>query len=129
MFAEYMIYRILSIFLIPLMMGLSFSKVFVFAAFELNRSYIVANLCENRDKPMLHCNGKCYLAKRLKQAEQKEKAHDLEVQKSLSQDVYTPSSFVICFSTNIVQLINTPYTGTPCSGFPLGLIQPPKGIV
>jgi hypothetical protein len=31
-----------------------------------NYDYIVAELCENRDKPFLECNGKCYLAKELK---------------------------------------------------------------
>ena len=30
-----------------------------------NYDYIVENLCENRDRPMLNCDGKCYLAKKL----------------------------------------------------------------
>jgi len=30
-----------------------------------NYDYIVETLCENRDKPELQCNGKCYLAKEL----------------------------------------------------------------
>ena len=28
----------------------------------INYDYIVSKLCENRDKPVLTCNGKCYLA-------------------------------------------------------------------
>jgi len=32
----------------------------------LNYNYIVAELCENRDKPILECNGKCYLEKQVK---------------------------------------------------------------
>ena len=28
----------------------------------INYNYIVSELCENRDKPVLTCNGKCYLA-------------------------------------------------------------------
>jgi len=28
----------------------------------INYKYIVNELCENRDKPVLTCNGKCYLA-------------------------------------------------------------------
>ncbi len=31
-----------------------------------NYEYIAAVLCENRDKPYLECNGKCYLEKQLK---------------------------------------------------------------
>ena len=30
-----------------------------------NQDYIVAVLCENRNKPAMACNGKCYLAKEL----------------------------------------------------------------
>lgn len=33
----------------------------VFLAFELNKEIIIENLCENRDKPELECDGKCYL--------------------------------------------------------------------
>ncbi|TRZ42920.1 hypothetical protein [Robertkochia solimangrovi] len=31
----------------------------------LNTDYIIANFCENTDKPELHCDGKCYLMKML----------------------------------------------------------------
>lgn len=36
------------------------------AYFHANRAYIARVLCENRDKPELHCDGQCYLAKKLK---------------------------------------------------------------
>ena len=32
-----------------------------------NYEYIANVLCENRDKPYLECNGKCYLQKQLKE--------------------------------------------------------------
>lgn len=32
----------------------------------LNYNYIVKELCENRDKPISTCNGKCYLEKQVK---------------------------------------------------------------
>lgn len=32
-----------------------------------NYDYIATELCENRDKPFLECNGKCYLEKQLKE--------------------------------------------------------------
>ncbi|WP_147300375.1 hypothetical protein [Dyadobacter luteus] len=40
--------------------------------FEIRRDYIIANLCENRNKPQLKCNGKCYLAKRLAEVEKQQ---------------------------------------------------------
>lgn len=33
----------------------------------VNYNYIVTELCENRDKPILTCNGKCYLEKQVKE--------------------------------------------------------------
>ena len=38
---------------------------FVYLDFELRKEYIIKNLCENRFKPQLHCDGKCYLSKQL----------------------------------------------------------------
>ena len=40
-----------------------------------NKEYIASVLCENRDKPALACNGKCYLEKQLKKANKKD-THD-----------------------------------------------------
>lgn len=42
------------------------------AYFQLNREYIAKVLCENRARPQLKCNGKCYLARKLKQQQQKQ---------------------------------------------------------
>jgi hypothetical protein len=36
--------------------------------YHANYDYIANVLCENRDKPYLECNGKCYLEKQLKKA-------------------------------------------------------------
>ena len=47
----------------------------IVASWWLNRDYVARVLCINRDKPQLHCNGKCHLAKQLRavdKAEQKQ---------------------------------------------------------
>lgn len=33
--------------------------------YVVNYDYIVNTLCENKDKPEMHCNGKCHLSKEL----------------------------------------------------------------
>jgi hypothetical protein len=48
------------------------------AYYRINRDYIAENLCVNRDKPMLNCNGQCYLAKKLQAAEEKEQKSNAE---------------------------------------------------
>ena len=56
-------------------------KVFVYVDFYLNQEYIAKNLCENKDKPVLKCNGKCHLAKELAKEEKKEKKEDKQMYK------------------------------------------------
>lgn len=36
--------------------------------YYIDYDYIVAELCENKAKPILQCNGKCHLTKELKKA-------------------------------------------------------------
>lgn len=66
----------------------NFTKLLVYAGFELNHEYIVTELCENRDNPMLNCEGQCYLSKKLKQAEEKEKSQERESQKQNFQEAF-----------------------------------------
>lgn len=42
--------------------------VFPVISFMVNYDYIAKELCENKTKPELHCNGKCYLKKELAKA-------------------------------------------------------------
>lgn len=41
-------------------------------SFKMNQDYIATTLCENKDRPQMHCNGRCVLMKKLKQAEDNE---------------------------------------------------------
>ncbi|WP_143304971.1 hypothetical protein [Chitinophaga vietnamensis] len=43
----------------------NFSKGLIVMQYWANETFIAQNLCENRDKPQLHCNGKCHLKKQL----------------------------------------------------------------
>ena len=59
----------------------SFSQVVIVAQYYANKDYIAKNLCENRAKPMMHCDGKCCLKKKLAK-EGKEQAPNSQNQKS-----------------------------------------------
>ncbi len=61
-------YFILSAFLLN-----AGGKVIIYLDFLINQDYITQNLCENKDKPVLKCNGKCQLARELAKEEKKEK--------------------------------------------------------
>jgi len=46
-----------------------------------NYNYIVTELCENKDKPFLECNGKCYLAKEIKKVNHDNHEHESNLPK------------------------------------------------
>jgi hypothetical protein len=54
------------------MLGQTFSRYIVFLGYQLNKEYIAKNLCENRNRPEMKCDGKCYLCKRLKKENKKD---------------------------------------------------------
>ena len=57
----------ISLSLVILLNGLVFSVLQM--DFTINRAYIIENFCVNKDKPMLHCDGQCFLAEKLKKAQ------------------------------------------------------------
>jgi hypothetical protein len=50
----------------------SISKLLILASYEINKEYIAKNLCENKDKSKMHCNGKCHLRKQLNKESKKD---------------------------------------------------------
>jgi hypothetical protein len=104
----------------------NFTQLFVFAGFAANQKYIASTLCVNRNKPWLHCNGKCYLAKKIQQAEQKERADERLTQKSLFQEVFFAAASPIKFHSTLLQVIATPYHASAPVVQPGVIFQPPQ---
>jgi hypothetical protein len=103
-----MFQRIIAYLLICTIISTHFSKIYVFAGFELNKNYIAAQLCENKNKPQLQCFGKCFLKKKLEQAEKKQAQQERQNQKNLFQEIATVNNHAFCFKTSLVSEINTP---------------------
>ena len=83
-----MIRRLVAITLLLALLSSILSKLFVYAEFKSNQAYIAANLCENRDRPELNCEGKCYLMKKLKAAEDKEKKQEKASEKKAGFEMF-----------------------------------------
>ena len=63
--------RILSSILILLiLLSKTAYGIFWQVNFRLNQREIIRMECENKNRPEMHCNGKCYLAKQLQKAEE-----------------------------------------------------------
>ena len=90
-----MISRLVACVLLLSMVSANLSRFFIYAEFQANQQFIASVLCENRDKPQMHCEGKCYLMKKLKDAEEREKKQEQATQKNSGQDVFLISDILV----------------------------------
>lgn len=67
--------HIISLCLALLVLGQAFDKGLIWSGFQVNQSYIAAELCENRYVPDSSCEGECQLHKALEKAKEKEAQH------------------------------------------------------
>ncbi len=69
----------------------------VYAEFEVNKNYIASVLCENKARPQLHCNGRCYLMKKVKAVQEKERKQEREARKNSQQEALNQDPASVCF--------------------------------
>jgi len=60
-----MLHKLTALLLLIAVAGSTFNKAIILLDYSLNKNFIVTSLCENRNKPMSCCQGKCYLKKQL----------------------------------------------------------------
>jgi len=121
-----MLKRLTAWFLIFSVVSVNYSRLFVYAGFKLNQNYIATRLCENRDKPQLHCNGRCYLMKKIRQAEEKQNNAEREAQKNLLQEAWCKTHSPVKFYTKLLQVIINPYQqAAPQKGYNT-IFRPPQ---
>lgn len=118
--------RLVVIFLLVTLISSNLSWFFAYAGFELNQKYIAENLCVNKSRPWMHCNGQCYLMKKFKQAQEKEKNQDRQSQRSLLQNINVISTTDIKFHNCLLQIISTPYHPLEPIVFSGSVFHPPK---
>jgi hypothetical protein len=70
--------QIALIFLSLAMVVKSFVVPFICLDYELRKEFIIKNYCVNKNKPELHCDGKCFLAKKIQAQSEKEEQNALQ---------------------------------------------------
>lgn len=86
-----MLNRYISLILI---LSLSFQcvvKLGLLTYYSVNIEYIIKELCENKDKPELKCEGKCFLKKKMAQADETEKKAN-EIFKQIEFPAFIPNT-------------------------------------
>jgi hypothetical protein len=81
-----MLKKTIAICLLVALISSSFSRFFVYAGFELNHKYISENFCINKNRPWLHCDGKCYFMRKIKEARENEKKQERADQQNHYQE-------------------------------------------
>lgn len=100
--------------------------------FEVRKAYIISNFCENKNRPALHCDGKCYLAKRLRAAqEREEQSKTEEVVNRLLKAVYYQDTVLryVASTLPLTAFINQRFPAFSCTitrtGYLSGVFRPP----
>lgn len=100
-----MLKKVAAIFLLFAFVAQTFHKAWIVVSFYSNREYITQTQCENKYRPMLHCNGQCALAKKLKQEEKKEQ-NNPETKLENKNEVFSSAITYHAFS-NTVTILTT----------------------
>ncbi|MDB5086273.1 MAG: hypothetical protein JWR09_267 [Mucilaginibacter sp.] len=128
-----MLKQLTAYFLIFSLLAVNFSRFFIFVGFELNKNYIAANLCDNRDKPWLHCNGKCYFAKKIKQAQENERKEAAKDNFSRLEVSFFQEPFKLAFIEPVILDDNKgsfpQYTYQYTNHYIDAIFRPPKSLV
>lgn len=100
------------------------------AYYHVNKDYIARVLCQNRDKPQLHCDGQCYLAKQLKAQQDKQDKETTErVQNTPILQLFCEAGELFEFNPVWVDVV---MADLPSYEFPsykspsMGLLRPPQ---
>ncbi|MDB5012069.1 MAG: hypothetical protein JWQ25_271 [Daejeonella sp.] len=117
--------RFVAILLILSVCSSNFTRFMVVTSFKLNQKYIAVALCSNKNKPQMHCNGKCYLAKKLKQADEKEKSTE-QVQKKHYQEALTITAFRLTPPLSSFTNLRSIDSDFMLSTFQSSIFQPPQ---
>ena len=77
-------------------MAALFGPLYPVLDYAMNKDYIARVYCENKEKPKMHCNGKCHLMKQLKKAaEQTPRSHAVSIVSENFFPHYSPTSDLI----------------------------------
>jgi len=110
------------------MLFMAFGKSALVLNYQINKKSITATRCENRGKPEMRCDGKCYLSKQLKQAEEKENpVPNFNQLKELSPFIPSKVGFTV-LNSELITLFDVPcyQVDAPVEACPGSVFQPPE---
>ena len=103
----------------------SFQRALIIGAYYFDTASYAAH-CENKDKPAMHCNGKCQMIKKLKQADHQEK--QVPASKASSRELVLFIEQTIRIDLHTIGYLKQTYPELPVPktmDYPHSLFRPP----
>lgn len=121
--------QIAAIFLFVAFAAQIFDRGLIVLDYYANTSSFAKN-CENKARPMMHCNGKCQMMKKLKEEEKKEQQNPERRSENKNEVISSKSFFAtISFQRPVDrQIFSSHINASIQEGFSSDIFQPP-GLV
>jgi len=117
-----------AIVLLLSMLGQTFSRYIVVLDYRLNKTFIAKNLCENKDRPEMKCEGKCYLCKRLKKEDKKDQDNPERKGENKFELISIEQGYLMTHPFRTVRLVEYPYFQEMISNsYATSFFHPPQG--
>jgi hypothetical protein len=110
--------QLITVFLMLIWLCQLSGRYMVMLDFYVNQDYIAKNLCVNRNRPEVHCNGKCHLAKKMKEEDRRDQENPDRKTDNRSEIFYASVSFADYFKP-IFTNITYPYLHPHSIGMPV----------
>jgi hypothetical protein len=116
-----------ALFLLLAFLTQAFSRYFIVADYYVNTGRYIEN-CVNKDKPWMHCNGKCQLCKKLHQEDNSDKQSPGRRSGNDRNDPLAAAIYVGFTAINPAECLSAKYpehTGAATIKMPRALFHPP----
>jgi hypothetical protein len=123
--------RIAALMLTLVFLAQAFSRYFIVADYYLDTAAYIAK-CINKDRPQMHCNGRCQLCKKLQAQDNTDKQNpERRPLDDGNQPLSVNSSFCVFTAIHIFALSKNDYQEIPPGkpvGMPRTLFHPPGNL-
>ncbi|MBC6110400.1 hypothetical protein ACFOG5_05495 [Pedobacter fastidiosus] len=120
--------RILIYFLISCTISNGAMQLVAYTGYQMNKEYITSVFCINKAHPELHCDGQCFLARKLKDLESKNKQAQENIKRVAEAE---PKFQTIAINQNIPYFIiksENGYLEKPVKDLSASIFHPPKTV-
>jgi hypothetical protein len=112
--------------LLILVTGLqTFSSLWLILDFRINRDYIAAKLCVNRQTPGSCCKGKCYLKKQLAEHQDQQPVASNGQRDEVPLFAEEPDVWHFALPAQAEQILH-PYRDSHSSDYSISVFEPPQ---